>query len=209
MKPWMLPGCLACAALLSGPACKKQAGDSKPATPDAAQEDDGAPPPPDPPPPLRDAELTLDGWRFKLKVPEGFETSDQDPGVYRTRSATMTVRTGCGSPCEPEQLVAKSADLVAGEIDGWSADLADGSKQRPQIQKNERPEEGRYVYEVVVPAGGGLLSEPSLAGAVLLFREGWPKYVVCEWNVTFETAPTFRPALDEACRALEVVAPGS
>lgn len=208
MKPWMLLGLLAGFALLADSACKKKEGDTKPAAADAAT-DDGAPPPPDPPPPLRDAELTLDGWRFKLKVPEGFETFDREPGVYRTGGASMTVRLGCGSPCEPDKLVAKSADLVAGEIDGWSADLPDGSKQRPQIQKNERLEEGRYVYEVAVPAGGGLLSEPSLAGAVLLFREGWPKYVVCEWNTSLPTAPTFRPALDEACRALEVVQPGS
>ncbi len=207
MRLWTLLGLLACTALLLAPACKKKDGESKPAA-DAA-EDDGAPPPPDPPPPLVDAQLTLDGWQFKLKVPEGFETFDRDPGVYSTKGATMTVRLGCGSPCEPQQLVAKSGDLVAGEIDGWAADLPDGSKQRPQLQKNEREAEGRYVYEVLVPAGGGLLADPSLAGAVLLFQEGWPKYVVCEWNAALETAPTFRPALDEACRALEVVQPGT
>jgi hypothetical protein len=202
MKPWTFLALLACTALLLTPACKKKDGEAKPATDAAA--DDGAPPPPDPPPPLVDAELTLDGWKLKLKVPEGFETFEQEPGVWRTPGATMTVRLGCGTPCEPDQLVAKSADLVAGEIEGWAADMPDGSKQRPQIQKNEREAEGRYVYEVAVPAGGGLLADPSLAGAVLLFQDGWKKYVVCEWNAALETAPTFRPALDEACRALAV-----
>jgi len=182
--------------------CKKNKAEGGAA--DAAAKDT-APEPPPPPPPLHDAEVTLEGgWKLTLRVPEGL--ADDGKGVFQTAGNVLIVRASCTDPCEKGAWLARSADVVAQEIAAYAAQDAAGNRIPASIQSNNRVAEDRYEYEVTVPPGGGLLDEPSLAGGVALFNDAWPKYVVCEWGAALETAPTFKPALIEACKSLQVVA---
>jgi hypothetical protein len=187
-------------ALAGGWGCKKN---QAPGAADAAAQKD-APEPPPPPPPLHDAEVTLEGgWKIELRVPEGF--NDDGKGTFQAPGNLLVVRASCSDPCEKGKLLARSADIVAQEIAGYAALDAAGNRIPPTIAYNNRVAEDRYEYEVTVPAGGGLLDEPALAGGVLLFNAAWPKYVVCEWAAGLQDAPTFKPALIDACKSIQVV----
>jgi hypothetical protein len=188
-------------ALCTLAACKK--GGPEGAAVDAAPQDSYEPPPP--PPPLHDAVVDLEGgWKLKVKVPEGF--TDDGKGVFQAKGDVLIVRASCTTPCERGAWLAKADTIVAQELLGLAAQDAAGNKIPAQVEYNNRVSENRYEYAVAVPPGGGLLDEPSLAGGVLLFDDAWPKYVVCEWGAALQTAPTFRPALEEACKSLEVLA---
>ncbi len=188
-------------SLAAGWGCKKS---QAPAAGDVAAQKD-APEPPPPPPPLHDAEVTLEGgWRINLRVPEGF--TDDGKGVFQAPGNILVVRAACSNPCERDKLLARSADIVAQEIASYAAQDAAGNRIPPAIAYNNRVSEDRYEYEVTVPPGGGLLDEPSLAGGVVLFNAAWPKYVVCEWAAGLQDAPTFKPALIDACKSVQVVA---
>jgi hypothetical protein len=188
-------------ALCAFSSCKK---DGKGGAADAAPKDNYEPPPP--PPPLHDVEVSLEGgWKIKLQVPEGF--TDDGKGVFQTKGNVLIVRASCTDPCEKGAWLAKADMVVAQELLGYAAQDAAGNKIPAQAEYNNRVAENRYEYAVAVPPGGGLLDEPSLAGGVLLFDDAWPKYIVCEWGAALETAPTFRPALEAACKTIQVLTP--
>jgi len=190
---------------------KKEAGaPPPPAAPDAEE-------PPPPPPPLVDAKVTLPaGWEITLKVPEGFK--DDGEGLFESTGNALAVRLGGKDPCVPADPAAapevpctdrkwleKKDNVLVQEMNAFASQDAAGNRIPAQ---NEFPprwvSDSRVEYAVVVPSGGGLLDEPSLAGGVVVFDNAWPNYVVCEWGAAMETAPTFRPALEDACKTMQV-----
>ncbi|MBI5501241.1 MAG: hypothetical protein HY907_13425 [Deltaproteobacteria bacterium] len=208
-------------ALLLGAsgACKKsEKGGAVP--PPAADVEE---PPPPPPPALVNAMVKFPGgWEIKLKTPEGFESDGQ--GEFTTRGNALSVSLGGEDPCKPEdpgapagtsptctdrKWLEKKDTVLAQVLNAFASQDAAGNRIPAQTEYPPRwVTESRVEFSVVVPAGGGLLDEPSLAGGVIAFDNAWPNYVLCEWGAAMETAPTFKPALEEACKAMQVMGVG-
>ncbi|MBI5489465.1 MAG: hypothetical protein HY905_19180 [Deltaproteobacteria bacterium] len=208
-------------ALLLGASaeCKKSGKGGAPPAPAADAEE----PPPPPPPALVDAMVKFPGgWEIKLKTPEGFEGDGQ--GTFDAPGNALSVSLGGEDPCKPEDPAApagtsstctdrkwleKKDAVLAKVLNTFSSQDAAGNRIPAQNEYPPRwPSDGRVEFSVVVPSGGGLLDEPSLAGGVIVFDNAWPNYVLCEWGAAMQTAPTFKPALEDACKSMQVMACG-
>jgi len=191
-------------------ACKKKGGEvPAPATPDAAVAENDAPPPPPPAPTLVSREIVVKEWKLALDLPESFE--ETEPGVFRAKdgpdrdAVAIFVGVNCAGACGPRDWVADSGKIINDAIRSFGFEDADGNRREPQVNENQPLGAGRYFFDLVTPKGDGMLDEPAFVAGVFAFNNEWPAYVSCHFSVAPAVAPTYKSALTDACRSLEIV----
>jgi hypothetical protein len=210
MSDWMrIAAALALIAVLGACKKKEEAATTKAAETQDAAADEGPPPPP-PPPEVGDHAAEIEGWSLAFGMPDGFVPAEGKVNEFRPADAGGAVTLGVviegAAPPFPASWRAEADRIMLRALAAYDFVDHDDRRTPAQVIENERLGAGRYRYEVKVPAGDALLGKETLAGGVILFDDAWPGYVTCYWTADFQGAPTFRPALIDACERLAVKA---